>query len=393
MADALAGSLNLRRTLACVVHLVVPDLGSWASIVVSDGTMLRRMDTGGADDFARGAQARTVRSLDPDVVAVLQRAGAQAQVLEAPLPEAVRAAWQVPAVPDAGALVTAPLSTAAIGRAALAVWTPAATAHETAVLLEDLARRASIAITAAGVYEERATLASTLRASLQPAALPALPGVELGASYRAAQETTQIGGDFYDVWPQADGSWTLAIGDVCGKGVEAAVLTGKVRQSLRIAARMIDDPAATLRLLNDTLLAEGGTKFVTAVYGVVRPGEHGLRARIAVAGHPPPLLLHDGHVTTLPCEGTLIGMLPEVNLVPYELDLTPGDTLVCYTDGATEARGEGGLLGVEPLEELLADCAGLTAQAVTERLMQRVLEHLGGRPHDDIAIVAVRCAS
>ena len=139
-------------------------------------------------------------------------------------------------MPDTGCLVTVPLATAAIGRAALAVWTAVHAAADVAQLLEDLARRASIAITAASVYEERATLATTLRASLEPAPLPMLAGVELGASYRAAQVATQIGGDFYDVSARGDGSWTLAIGDVCGKGVEAAVLTGKVRQSLRTAA-------------------------------------------------------------------------------------------------------------------------------------------------------------
>jgi sigma-B regulation protein RsbU (phosphoserine phosphatase) len=350
------------------------------------------MDTGGADDFAIGARAHLLRSLPPDTVAVLRHAASQPLQLTGPLPAAVRDAWQVPAVPDAGCLVTAPLSTAAIGRAALAVWTPAHSADHVALLLEDLARRASTAIVAAGVHEERATLASALRASLQPAPLPTLPGVELGASYRAAQEATQIGGDFYDVSLRPDGSWTLAVGDVCGKGVEAAVLTGKVRQSLRTAARMIDDPDATLRLVNDTLLADGGDKFVTAVYGIAARSDGGLRLRLAVAGHPPPLLLRGREVSTVAGAGTLIGMLPDVDFDPVEIVLRPGDSLVCYTDGATEARGESGLLGVEPLEELLADCEGLSAQAITERLMQRVLEHLDGRPHDDIAIVAARCA-
>ena len=112
-------------------------------------------------------------------------------------------------------------------------------------------------------------------------------------------------------------------------------------------------------------MAEGGDKFVTAVYGIFASVAGGLRARLAVAGHPPPLLLRRGRVSTVASEGTLIGMLPDVSFSPAELVLDPGDTLVLYTDGATEARGASGLLGVEPLEELLADCDGLTAQATT----------------------------
>jgi serine phosphatase RsbU (regulator of sigma subunit) len=255
----------------------------------------------------------------------------------------------------------------------------------------DLARRGAVAIASALVYEERTALASTLRASLEPAPLPDIPGVELAASYRTAQESTQIGGDFYDVTVRADGTWALSIGDVCGKGVDAAVLTGQVRQSLRTAGLVSDDPVRTLRLVNDALVAHGGDNYVTLVYGLIRRVADGIRMRIASGGHPAPFIVGADGVRRVAARGTIVGMLPEVTFTPVEVALRPGDVMLLFTDGAPEARGPRGMLGIEPIERLLADCYDLPAQVVTERVMQLVLEHLGGRSHDDIALLALRC--
>jgi sigma-B regulation protein RsbU (phosphoserine phosphatase) len=291
--------------------------------------------------------------------------------------------------PD-GVLVTMPLATAAVGRAVLAVIarTPPDLAD-----VEQLAHRIARAITAAAVYEERSTLASTLREALVPEPLPSIPGVQLGACYRPAQETTQLGGDFYDVMARADGRWALSIGDVCGKGVDAAVHTGQVRQSLRTAGMVSDDPAATLRLVNDTLLSSNWTTFVTVSYALLEPARSGVAVRLASGGHPPALLLRNDTVTPVTVQGTLIGLLRAARFETTEFTLAPGDVLLFHTDGATEARGPAGLLGDGPIAAILADSGGLTAQAITERLMQLVIEHLHGWPHDDIAILAVRCTS
>lgn len=240
------------------------------------------------------------------------------------------------------------------------------------------------------MYEEWSRLAETLRAALVPPSLPAIEGIRLGAAYRAAQETTEIGGDFYELREDGCG-WSFTLGDVCGKGVEAAVLTGQVRQSLRTVSLIAPEPASRLELLNSALMATDGTSFVTLVHGVMRPVHGGVAVRVVAGGHPPPLLRHvDGRVEEVNARGPIVGMLPHVRFEPAELQLAPGETLLCFTDGLPDAKGPKGFLGTERLSALLADCAGMTAQAIAERCLQTALEHLDGRPHDDMALLAVQ---
>jgi serine phosphatase RsbU (regulator of sigma subunit) len=148
-----------------------------------------------------------------------------------------------------------------------------------------------------------------------------------------------------------------------------------------------------LGLLNDTLLRSDGSTFATVAYGVLSRDSGGVRLRLASGGHPPPWHVRDGAVSAVSVHGTLIGILPDVSFHTAEVELRDGDLLLLYTDGAVEARGPSGVLGPEPIAGLLADCTGLTAQAVTERVLQFVMEHLQGWPHDDIALLALRCAS
>ena len=396
-ADALAGTLNLRLTLACTVDLAVPRFGSWAGVTVVDGMRLRRVDTSGADDFLEDTRPSLLRNLDPDVRRAFQDTRQRpTTVIAAPVPEPVLAAFEIPQEiahrlmrDGGGVLLTVPL--AAVDPAD-AVLTIAAESTPDLAELDQLAHRAARAIAAANLFEERVTLARTLRESLLPAPLPEIAGVELGASYRPAQEATEIGGDFYDVTARPDGRWAVSIGDVCGKGVDAAVLTGQVRQSLRTAALVTDDPAATLRLVNQTLLGGDGTTFITAAFGLLEPNGSAVGIRLSNGGHPPPLLLRGSQVSTVEVQGTLIGMLPSASFQTKTVTLRPGDVLLLYTDGAPEARGPNGMLGVGAIGHLLADSTDLSAQAITERVMQLVVEHLRGWPHDDIALLAVRCA-
>jgi serine phosphatase RsbU (regulator of sigma subunit) len=379
------------------VDLAVPRFGTWAGVTVVDGMRLRRVDTSGADDFLEDARPALLRNLDPAVRHALQDTLQRpTTVVSAPVPEPVLAAAAVPreraqglSRPGGGVLLTVPLSAA--DRVDVLLTIAAETTPDLAEL-DQLARRAARAITAAYLQEERVTLARTLRKSLLPAPLPEIAGVELGASYRPAQEATEIGGDFYDVTARPDGRWAVSIGDVCGKGVDAAVLTGQVRQSLRTAALVTDDPAATLRLVNQTLLGGDGTTFITAAFGVLEPDGSAVGIRLSSGGHPPPLLLRGGHVSTVDVQGTLIGMLPSATFQTKTVTLRPGDVLLLYTDGAPEARGPDGMLGVEAISDILADSANLSAQAITDRVMQFVVEHLHGWPHDDIALLAVRCS-
>ena len=388
-ADALSATLNLRRTVRCAVGLATERFGSWAGISLFAGDVLRRIDSEGVDDFSTAAPRRG-RRVDDFTAAVLGDASTRVLVRTPPVDVAF---WAALGVPErhrdrpGTALVSLPLPAGTAGRAVLSVLGPA---EPSLAELEDFVGRVARAVTAAGVYEERATLAATLRDALVPAELPAPPGIELGASYRPAQAATQIGGDFYDVVPLDGDRWALSIGDVCGKGVDAAVLTGRVRQSLRTAGLVSDDPVRVLTVLNETLLRLDGETYVTAAYCILEPSSDGIRVRCALGGHPPPLLVRGGGVATLTAKGTLIGMLDEVRFDTVEFDLARGDMLLLYTDGAPEARGPAGLMEMLPLARTLADCEGMSAQAVTERLMQVVTEHLAGWPHDDIALVAVR---
>jgi sigma-B regulation protein RsbU (phosphoserine phosphatase) len=315
-------------------------------------------------------------------------------------PDAVDAAVAAFAVPESaaaalargGALLVAPLPGRMTDGAVLVLVTSHGDERVRGELAE-LARRGAIAVTSAQVYEERAALASTLRTAVTPRPLPRIAGADLGASFRPAESAAQLGGDFYDVAPRPDGSWSVTIGDVCGKGVEAAVLTGQVRQSLRTAALVTDDPAHALTLLNETLLTDGGDSFVTVLHGFLAAGDGGLTLRLGAGGHPEPLLLQGTEVRTVRVRGTIVGMLPTADFGVAEVALGPGDTLLMFTDGAVEANTRSGMLGADRIAQLLADCSGLTAQTIADRVMQLVLESQTGERRDDIAVLAIQASS
>lgn len=392
----MASTLNLRRTVRCAVGLAVERFGEWAGISVIDGARVLRVDSAGTNHFGSDGRTQPERDLSAAARERLRSAATSPVAHPAPLTADIAEAFGVPGgavevlSEQGGVLLAVPLALAAIGPAVLSI---AALTRPDAAEVAAFARRAARAITSATIYEERSTLAGTLRQALMPATLPDIPGVELGAAYRPAQEATQIGGDFYDVTAVDEGRWALSIGDVCGKGVDAAVLTGQVRQSLRTAGLVSSDPATVLQLVNETMVRGDGNTFVTAIYALVEPSDDHVVIRLASGGHPPPLLLHGRTVGSVAAPGTLVGILPDVSFQTAEISLDPGDVIVLYTDGAPEARGPSGLLGNDALSELLEDCGDLTAQAIADRMMQRVLEHLQGWAHDDIAIVALRCVS
>lgn len=394
VGDALAGTLNLRRTLARVVDLAVPGLGRWASVTVWENDRIRQVsrgDRGGADD--RIIPLGRVPDADRKWLAALMKSPlGHAEVLT---PERAGILGgtgdQLSALLAAGpvTVVTAPLRAHGSTFGLLALTTLEISCPDLTGL-EALARRGAVALSAARVYEERSTLADTLRSALVPPPLPTIEGICMGAAYRAAAETTEIGGDFYEVHPEETG-WAFTIGDVCGKGVGAAVLTGQVRQSLHAVSLVDRDPVRRLQLLNSALLSSDGTSFVTVVHGVMRPADGGVAVRLAAGGHPAPLLRRrDGTVEEVPAHGPIVGMLPEVSFQPVELQLLEGETMLCFTDGLPDAKGPAGFLGVDRLAGVLADSEGMAAPVITERCLQTAIEHLDGRPHDDMAVMAVQ---
>jgi PAS domain S-box-containing protein len=262
-------------------------------------------------------------------------------------------------------------------------------------LAQELARRCATAIDNARLYGERAYIAKTLQDSLLPAELPIIPGLETAARFHATGEGTEVGGDFYDLFQTGAKGWTVVVGDVCGKGPDAAAVTALARYTLRAAAMQERLPSNSLRVLNEALLRQrSDRRFCTVAYAYLESEGDGARVGVSIGGHPLPLVLRQGgEVERLGTHGTLLGVVPDPDLEDRGATLEPGDALVFYTDGVTEARGPEGLMGEERLLSIVASCAGLGADAIAARVEAAALELQEGRPRDDIAVVVLRVAA
>ncbi|MFF8019444.1 SpoIIE family protein phosphatase [Streptomyces sp. NPDC007929] len=248
---------------------------------------------------------------------------------------------------------------------------------------------------------DRARLAdalAVLQRSLVPDSLPDVPGLETAVHYHTASPD-QLGGDFYDLFPVAGDRWAFFLGDVCGKGPEAASLTSLTRYTLRAAAHHDPDPASALSTLNAVLheryTGDGNPRYCTCIFGIVEPGgEHGpTTVRLASGGHPPALVLRsDGRAEFLPTPGgLLIGIVPGAPIGTAETVLAPGDTLVLYTDGLTEARtgpGRDDLYGEDALHAFATGHAPAAPHAVITALTT-LLESFGDGLDDDTALLAL----
>ncbi|MFG1607600.1 PP2C family protein-serine/threonine phosphatase [Actinoplanes sp. NPDC049265] len=399
----LAASLNHRRALRTTAELAVSHLADAAVVVLPSERRQSdwvRLVGGGTVD--QGSLRERMLGEVPGLVEALGGFP--------PIPSRWLDAGQVPGwlLPEGfgpiGALLVTPLPGNAEPAGALILarrGTDAAFSDEDEMLARIFAARAGAAISAAMLYRDQVDTTAVLQADLLPPELPQPDGVELIGSYQAAREALRVGGDFYDVFkPTARRPETvIALGDVCGKGPEAAVLTGKVRQTLR-ALRLVDvPPEEMLGVLNQALLESGRQhRFVTLVVGSVVRSEHGrVRLTLASGGHPPPLVLRaDGTVEEVPTSGTLIGVVPHTVVHPADVELAPGELCLLYSDGLTEARG--GPSGTEQYGELrlrdaLSSCAGMPGEAAVERIRQLVSDWVHGGMRDDIAMLAVRAPS
>jgi phosphoserine phosphatase RsbU/P len=239
--------------------------------------------------------------------------------------------------------------------------------------------------------EARATaLAHTLQQTLIPPSTPHIPGLSVAARYRPAGAGDEVGGDFYDVAQLAPDEWMVVIGDVRGKGVEAAVVTALARYTLRAASMARPEPSAALRALNDALLREHVERFCTVALLRLRLTTHGCAITLSVGGHPLPLLReHDQPAKTVGEPGTLLGVLPDPELSDVQFALARGHDLVLFTDGVTEGRRGRDFYGEERLAATVND-APSAADLIADHLLADVLSFQNGSPSDDIAIVVIQ---
>ncbi|CAA9426513.1 MAG: Stage II sporulation protein E, partial [uncultured Quadrisphaera sp.] len=265
------------------------------------------------------------------------------------------------------------------------------TAYDVEVLL-DLARRAALAVDNARLYEERTGIAHALQASLLPPDLPRAPHVDFGARYVAAGEGNEVGGDFYDVFALPDGGWAVAIGDVCGKGAEAAAITGLARNVLRLLLRQGCPPSECLRELNAAILdLDDRGRFVTGAVATLHVEAEGLVVRMCVAGHPSPVRLSAGAAPVfVGRNGTVLGVPPDVDLEDERVHLAPGEAVVFYTDGVTERRRGLTMFGEETLLAVLGAAGQLSADAVAGCVEQAVRSFGPEASRDDLAVLVVR---
>ncbi|WP_411079731.1 PP2C family protein-serine/threonine phosphatase [Streptomyces sp. cmx-18-6] len=257
--------------------------------------------------------------------------------------------------------------------------------------LRSLATRAALAIDNALLYELRRNAVLSLQEHLLPSQLPVTDQWDLSASYAVGDPMLDVGGDFYDAVPRPDGSMALLIGDVCGRGAEAAALTGLARHTLRTLLEEGTDAGTALSRLNRALRQERASRFLTAVVTTLTPQPDGTALlSTCSAGHPPPLVLRgDGTVSEVISGGLLLGVLDDVSYESHTERIAPGDTLVLFTDGLTESREAGGAFFESVLPGRLAALRGFDAAHIAESLAQQA-QTFRASGQDDIALLVAR---
>jgi PAS domain S-box-containing protein len=278
------------------------------------------------------------------------------------------------------------------------------------LMISDVTERMAIQRRLTDLLAEQTRVSEILQTSLRPDSLPDVPGLRLAARSVPGSDGSRVGGDFYDVHPTPHGDWAFVIGDVSGKGVRAAVVTSMARYTARTLSAQGWAPEQVLQQLNEALLdPEDPERFCTVLYGRAMPltgpdgGQRGARVVLASGGHPPPLLRsRDGMVSTVRCAGTALGLLAGIRVGLVTVDLTPGDVLLAYTDGVTEARRGREQFGEERLAAVLASAAAewtddsdpAVAEKRANTVADRVVEAVVGCAdhRDDIAVlVAAAC--
>jgi phosphoserine phosphatase RsbU/P len=380
-SELLAHSLDVELTLALIPQLVVPRLGQWCAV--------HTVNQWGQPQLAAATHADEEEL--PKLRALLDVDGPETVL--ATLREALRTGSHTPLGPPAEGFAV-PLIARGQRLGTLAVGRHAGHRHdpEEIAILEDVARRSALAVDNARIHAERRRVAHTLQQSLLPPVLPVVSGIGFAAEYVPTGDDAEVGGDFYDVVPLPDDQWLVVVGDVSGKGVQAATITGLVRDVIRVLVRDGRPLDEALIRLNDTLVERGGGRYCTlALAAVGRDGGDRLAVRLHLAGHDQPVLVRsDGRASFVGSGGTALGLLQTISSPVTKVPLSPGDALVFYTDGVTERRRGRELFGSTRLRDAAAPLAGYSADVVAARLRTATLGFSAEAPRDDIAILVLR---
>ncbi len=396
---ALASSLDYEQTLRNVAELAVPGIADWCAVDLVDDDGDRRTVAVAHVDRERLALAEALRRYVPDRVDPDVGLGRVLRTGEAVLYPHVTDEMIAAAAVDTEhlellravgfrSLLIVPMR---LGERILGAMTLVSAESVRTLdrfdqeLAEQVAARAAAAIENSRVYSERSRIARMLQQDLLPEQLPAIPGYDLGSIYLPAVETSMVGGDFYDIW-EVQGRWLVVIGDVTGKGIEAAALTALVRHTLRAAAEFQRSPAELLSFVDATLKKRPSLSVCTALCVALE----GDTATIAAGGHPLPLYITGDGVREVGEHGPLLGAFPAARWQDSTLALKAGSTLLAYTDGITDARGgDQERFGLERLRDTLAQLAERPAAEVIDELARRLEEFQIGMHTDDTAAIAV----
>jgi len=355
----LSSSLEYGQTLQRVAQLTVPRLADWCGVVMREGDGLRQiaMAHAGPDREFETAAAEVIRT---------GRAQLTAEVIVVPLAIADQ--------PPIGALS---LAMAESGRTF---------ADGDLALAAELGRRAAIAVENARLYTERSEIAMTLQQSLLPPDLPEIPGFRLAGMYRAAGEHNDVGGDFYDAF-EVPGGWMVIVGDVAGRGAEAAALTSLSRYTFRTAGKLVGDPIAALEQLNGALRELPRLSLVSVCCVMLRVAGGDASADLVLAGHPPAYHVCRGSSHAVGVFAPFLGAYERAGWEATTIKLEPGDQLVLYTDGVIDTVGQAERFGEERLAQTLRDASGATD--AVRRIEHALVSFAHGSQVDDTAVIAV----
>ena len=403
---ALAASGDYEEAIGQLGRSCVPFLADLCLIDVAEGSQVRRMVVAHHDPAQQELVDELARRYPPDPTGAhpaiqALRTGATSVGAEMP-DEFLRATtrdeahYRIVKELDFQSYVCVPLSARGrtLGALTLVSCNPERRFSESdAHVAQEVAWRASLIIDNARLLSESSHVAQVLQASLMPPSLPAIPGLEVAARYVAFGAGLEVGGDFYDLFSAGRGAWVFALGDVCGRGPEAAVVTGLIRHTLRSAVLDVRQPGRLLGVANEVLLTDASESslFSTLLCGILRPRSSGVRLSLANAGHPSPLLIRsDGTVEIPPNSDTVVGVFEDRSWASRKLVLHPGDVLIAYTDGITEARRDGELFGEERLSAVALEARGRPVEELADRIIEAVRAFAGHEPTDDLALIALR---